>query len=333
MELRSRNSVHAFALVFILGFTSTTTVADNAKEPAESSNEDSKSEKTQEISSDFPSFSVAYENDLPFSVRLPKANLQTEGFTINDNPRNFVAETFTRVAPPAPAEEEKEEEPSETTDAKSGKRRFKRGIFSNFPNFISQLRSHFQPQKTFLFDQEEPHHLYQTSFQSAYRPTLELDNVIDVDSSVREPRQIPFGLPRRPHQASRPRPPKRGRPGPTYPPFDPFGTTSYIPLPGTSRPEFALPLQRPGSHKGPPRGRLTKPSEDFFFGRKKRHPRLAFKPNQQLLRSIEPSGSIPANSIYEFQPLPQPPTQAFKYQSSEDFINSDDFYLFRSRTP
>ena len=70
---------------------------------------------------------MAYENDLPFSVRLPKANLQTEGFTINDNPRNFVAETFTRVAPPAPAEEEKEEEPSETTDAKSGKRRFKRG--------------------------------------------------------------------------------------------------------------------------------------------------------------------------------------------------------------
>ena len=67
-----------------------------------------------------------------------------------------------------------------------------------------------------------------------------------------------FKWARRPHQASRPRPPKRGRPGPTYPPFDPFGTTSYIPLPGTSRPEFALPLQRPGSHKGPSRGRLTK---------------------------------------------------------------------------
>ena len=33
---------------------------------------------------------------------------------------------------------------------------------------------------------------------------------------------------------------------------------------------------------------LLQPSEDFFFGRKKRHPRLAFKPNQQLLRSIEP---------------------------------------------
>ena len=47
MELRSRNSVHAFALVFILGFTSTTTVADNATEPAESPKEDSKSEKTQ----------------------------------------------------------------------------------------------------------------------------------------------------------------------------------------------------------------------------------------------------------------------------------------------
>ena len=82
---------------------------------------------SENISSDFPSFSTAYENDLPFSVRLPKANLQTEGFTINDNPRNFVAETFTRVAPPAPAEEEKEKEPSETTDAKSEKRRYKRG--------------------------------------------------------------------------------------------------------------------------------------------------------------------------------------------------------------
>ena len=44
MELRSRNSVHAFALIFILGFTSTT-VAD--KEPAESPKEDSNSEKKQ----------------------------------------------------------------------------------------------------------------------------------------------------------------------------------------------------------------------------------------------------------------------------------------------
>ena len=66
MELRSRNSVHAFALVFILGFTSTTTVADNATEPAESPKEDSQSEKTQGRNEKkvtlFPYFPISHNN-------------------------------------------------------------------------------------------------------------------------------------------------------------------------------------------------------------------------------------------------------------------------------
>ena len=37
------------------------------------------------------------------------------------------------------------------------------------------------------------------------------------------------------------------RPPPRYPPFDPFGNTAYIPLPGLSNPNYALPLQSASS--------------------------------------------------------------------------------------
>ena len=36
---------------------------------------------------------------------------------------------------------------------------------------------------------------------------------------------------------------RQNRPPPRYPPFDPFGNTEYIPLPGQSNPGYALPLQ------------------------------------------------------------------------------------------
>ena len=48
-------------------------------------------------SSAFPSFADAYKTDLPFSVKVPRAQLQTEYFRINDSPRNFVRETFARI--------------------------------------------------------------------------------------------------------------------------------------------------------------------------------------------------------------------------------------------
>ena len=42
---------------------------------------------------------------------------------------------------------------------------------------------------------------------------------------------------------TRGRNPQGRRPPPRYPPFDPFGNTEYIPLPGKSNPGYALPLQ------------------------------------------------------------------------------------------
>ena len=45
------------------------------------------------------------------------------------------------------------------------------------------------------------------------------------------------------------RPPRQQarRPGPVYPPFDPFNTT-YIPLPGPSSPHYALKLENDNPH-------------------------------------------------------------------------------------
>ena len=45
----------------------------------------------------FPSFADAYKTDLPFSVKVPRPQLETEKFQINDSPRNFVRETFARI--------------------------------------------------------------------------------------------------------------------------------------------------------------------------------------------------------------------------------------------
>ena len=61
--------------------------------------------------------------------------------------------------------------------------------------------------------------------------------------------------------------PQGRRPPPRYPPFDPFGNTEYIPLPGKSNPGYALPLQSgapPPSFSGAG-GRFSQRPSNFEF--------------------------------------------------------------------
>ena len=112
---------------------------------------------------------------------------------------------------------------------------------------------------------------------------------------------------RRPKQ--RQRPSSGERPAPSYPPFDPFGNTAYIPLP-VSRPEYALPLQGPTR----PRQNRFRPSfvgeDNFFFGRQLRH--------------VSNRGKRPSRQVFPSNHIFGGPSD-FGYESSEEFVDSDLF--------